>query len=129
MTLAYWMVLAAAFVPYIGTSYAKFSDGGLRTYDNRAPRTQADSLPPPRRRAYLAQLNGFEAFPPFAAGVVIAHLAGGPQAWIDALAATFVALRVIYTGCYIYDKPTARSLVWAAALACVVGLFVAGGMA
>lgn len=125
MTLAYWMVLAAAFVPYIGTGYAKFADGGAKTYDNHAPRTQVDSLPPQRRRAYWAQLNGFEAFPPFAAGVIVAHLAGGPQAWIDALAASFVALRVIYTVLYIHDKPTARSVVWAAGLLCVVGLFVA----
>ena len=124
MTLAYWMVLAAAFVPYIGTAYAKFSDGGAKTYDNHAPRAQMDSLPPQRRRAYWAQLNGFEAFPAFAAGVIIAHLAGGPQTWIDALAASFVALRVIYTLLYIYDRPTARSLVWAVALLCVVGLFV-----
>ena len=124
MTFAYWMVLAAAFVPYVGTAYAKFSEGGAKTYDNHAPRAQMDSLPPQRRRAYWAQLNGFEAFPPFAAGVIIAHLAGGPQVWIDALAASFVALRVIYTLLYIYDRPTARSLVWAVALLCVVGLFV-----
>lgn len=125
MTFAYWMVLAAAFVPYIGTAYAKFSGGGAKTYDNRAPRAQMDSLPPQRQRAYWAQLNGFEAFPPFAAGVIIAHLAGGPQNWIDALAGSFVVLRVIYTLLYIHDRPTARSLVWTAALLCVVGLFLA----
>ena len=124
MTLAYWTVLAAAFVPYMGTVYAKFSGGGAKTYDNRAPRAQMDSLPPQRRRAYWAQLNGFEAFPPFAAAVIIAHLTGGPQGWIDALAASFVALRVIYTLLYIYDSPTARSIVWGAGLVCVVALFV-----
>ena len=125
MTLAYWMVLAAAFVPYIGTAYAKFADGGAKTYDNRAPRAQMESLPPQRRRAHWAQLNGFEAFPPFAAGVIIAHLTGAPQIWIDALAASFVALRVIYTLLYIHDKATARSVVWFAGLFCVVGLFAA----
>lgn len=125
MTLAYWMILAAAFVPYIGTAYAKFAAGGAKTYDNHAPRAQIDSLPPRRLRAYWAQLNGFDAFPPFAAGVIVAHLAGAGQWWIDALAVTFVMLRVIYTLLYIYDKPTARSAAWAAALACVIGLFVA----
>ncbi len=125
MTLAYWMILAAALVPYIGTGYAKFSGGGGKTYNNRAPRAQVDSLPPQRRRAYWAQLNGFEAFPPFAAGVIVAHLAGAPQPWIDALAVNFVALRVIYTLLYIHDRATTRSIVWAAALACVVGLFAA----
>ena len=124
MTLAYWMILVAALLPYIGTGYAKFAGGGGKTYDNHAPRTQVDSLPPQRRRAYWAQLNGFEAFPPFAAGVIVAHLAGASQYWIDTLAATFVALRVIYTLLYIHDQPTARSLVWVAALACVVSFFV-----
>lgn len=125
MTIAYWMILAAAFVPYIGTGYAKFAAGGRRTYDNHAPRAQMDSLPPQRRRAFWAQLNGFEAFPPFAAGVIVAHLAGASQDRIDVLAVSFVAMRVLYTLFYIYDKPTARSLVWAAGLLCVVGLFVA----
>ena len=129
MTLAYWMILVAAFLPYIGTAYAKFSGGGAKTYDNHAPRTQAESLPPLRRRAYWAQLNGFEAFPPFAAGVIVAHLASAPQTRIDALAVTFVALRVIYTLLYIHDRPTARSLVWFAALGCVVALFVVAAAA
>ncbi len=129
MTLAYWMILAAAFLPYVGTTYAKFAGGGVRTYDNRAPRMQVDALPLPRRRAYWAQLNGFEAFPPFAAGVIVAHLAGATQSWINGLAVLFVALRVIYTLLYIHDRPSARSLVWFAALVCVVGLFVAAGMA
>ncbi len=126
MTIAYWMVLAAAFVPYIGIAYAKFSAGGAKTYDNHAPRAQMDSLPPQRRRGYWAQLNGFEAFPPFAAGVIVAHLAGAPQYCIDVLAVSFVVLRVLYTLFYIYDKPTLRSLVWAAGLLCVVGLFAVG---
>lgn len=124
MTLAYWMILAAALVPYIGTSYAKFAGGGARTFDNHAPRANVESLPPRRLRAYWAQLNGFEAFPLFAAAVIVAHLAGATQSWIDGLAVSFVALRVVYTLLYIYDKPTARSAVWTAALACVVALFV-----
>ena len=43
----------------------------------------------------------------------------------DVLAGMFVALRVIYTLLYIHDRPTARSLAWAAAFSCVVALFVA----
>lgn len=128
MTIAYWMILAAGMVPYIGTAYAKFSDGGRKTYDNHDPRAQIDSLPPQRRRAYWAQLNGFEAFPLFAAGVIVAHLAGAAQGVVDTLAVTFVALRVTYTLLYIYDRPSARSLVWAAALACVLALFAAAGV-
>ena len=129
MTLAYWTILIAAFLPYICTAYAKFAAGGGSTYDNHAPRQQAESLPPQRKRAYWAQLNSFEAFPPFAAAVVVAHLAGAAQETVDLLAASFVVLRVAYIGFYIYDKPTPRSLVWAAAFACVVGLFVVAAAA
>ena len=124
MTLAFAMVLVAALLPYIGAGYAKFADGGGKTYDNHAPRARMDSLPPRRQRAYWAQLNGFEAFPAFAAAVIVAHIAGAVPSWIDALAVTFVASRVIYTLLYIHDRPTARSVVWLAGLACVVGLFL-----
>lgn len=129
MTVAYWMILAAAVLPYFAVVYAKLAGGGAQTYDNSAPRAQVDSLPPQRRRAYWAQLNGFEAFPPFAAAVIIAHMAQAAQSWIDSLAMTFVVLRVIYTLLYIYDKPTSRSVVWTMAFACVVGLFVAAARA
>ena len=129
MSFAYWMILAAALVPYMAMYYFKFADGGIRTYDNSAPRASVESLPPARRRAYWAQLNGFEAFPPFAAAVIVAHLAAVSQVWIDVLAASFVALRVIYTLLYIHDRPTARSLVWAAAFSCVIALFVAAATA
>ena len=123
------MVLAAALLPYVATAYAKFSGGGGKSYDNSAPRAQLENLPPARRRAHWAQLNGFEAFPPFAAAIIIAHLARASAATIDTLASTFVALRIAYTLLYIHDRPTARSLVWIAGLACVVGLFVAAALA
>lgn len=129
MTLAYWMVLAAALLPYLGTTYAKFAGGGGKSYDNHAPRVQMEALPPNRRRAYWAQLNGFEAFPAFAAAVIIAHLAHASQGRIDMLAAIFVAARIVYTFCYIHDKATARSLVWVIGFACVLGLFGAAAMA
>ena len=128
MTFAYWMVLVAALLPYAATAYAKFSGGGARTYDNRAPRAQMEALPLQRRRAHWAQLNGFEAFPAFAAAVIIAHLAGASQVRIDALAALFVTARLFYTAFYIYDKATARSLAWAVGLACVIGLFMSAAL-
>ena len=71
-----------------------------------------------------AQLNAFEAFPLFAAAVIIAHLARADQAWINGFAVAFIGLRIAYTLAYLYDKPTLRSLVWAGGLLCVIGLFV-----
>ena len=42
----------------------------------------------------LPQLNGFEAFPLFAAAVIVAQILQAPQARIDILALVFVAARV-----------------------------------
>ena len=126
MTTAYWCVLAAALMPYAFAGIAKFGD---RRYDNRAPRDFLASLDGRQKRADWAQQNSFEAFPAFAAAVIIAHLAQGPQAAINALAVVFVLLRLIYGWAYITDRPTLRSLVWIAALGCVVGLFVVAAKA
>jgi len=120
VTLAYWMVLACAMLPYLTVAVAKYRPD----YDNAAPRPQLEQAGGARQRAYWAHLNHFEAFPPFAAGVIIAHLAGVTQGRIDALAVAFVLLRVVYAGLYIADRPTARSLVWIAAFGCMVALFV-----
>ena len=129
MTLALWLVLVAAWLPYMTTAYSKFADGGARTYDNSAPRAHVEQLPPARRRAWWAQLNAFETFPAFAAGVIIAHIAGAPQGPVDMLAVAYVVLRLAYAWCYIYDRPTARSVAWALAQLCMTGLWVVAGMA
>lgn len=121
MTTAYWMVLVAGLMPYWPTAVSKWR----RTYDNAKPRAGLESLSPRQQRAWWAQLNAFEAFPLFAAAVIIAHLAGAAQSTVDALALAFVVLRAGYILAYIHDWPTLRSLLWIAAIGCVVGLFVA----
>jgi len=123
VTVAYWMVLACAMLPYLTVGVAKYR----KDYDNSAPRPQLEQGEGFRQRAYWAHLNLFEGFPPFAAGVIIAHLAGATQGRIDALAVAFVTLRVAYVGLYLADKPAARSVVWVAGFACVIGLFVVAG--
>ena len=120
MTLAYWMVLAAGVLPYFAIVVAKWRPD----YDNAAPRGGLERLGATQQRAYWAHLNGFEAFPLFAAAVIIAHLAQAPQPWVNGLALAFVALRIVYTSLYIYNKPMLRSLVWTAGFLCVVGLFI-----
>lgn len=124
MYFAYWMVLAAAFLPYAATAYAKRGSA-----DNHTPRLYAETLTGARRRADWAQRNHFEAFPTFAAGVIIASIAGAPHMTIDWLAGIFVALRVIYTFAYITDRATLRSILFMLGSVCVLGLFVAAGFA
>lgn len=93
-------------------------------YDNHHPRDQQARLEGAPRRANAAQQNGFEAFGPFAASVIIAQSLGVGQPLIDGLALAFVALRVAYVFAYIGDKPMLRSGVWSLAFGCVCALFV-----
>ena len=120
MTTAYWCVFAAALLPYAFTVLAKYS----RRYDNRAPRDYLEKLEGWRKRAHWAQLNSFEAFAPFAAGVIVAQQSGAAQDRIDTLAAAFVALRVVYGALYVLDRPMLRSVSWALAFACTIALFL-----
>ncbi|RMF99212.1 MAG: hypothetical protein D6727_00560 [Gammaproteobacteria bacterium] len=124
MTIAYWTVLFAALLPLVWTGVAK---SGASGYDNRAPRAFLAQLEGWPQRANWAQLNALEAFPPFAAGVIIAHLTGGEQWLIDTLAGTFLLMRVLHGIFYILDRATLRSLVWLAGFLCVLGLFLSGG--
>jgi uncharacterized MAPEG superfamily protein len=121
MTFAYWMLLAAALLPYVTVGLAK--SGG---FDNHAPRPGLESLTGWRRRADWAHRNHFEAFPAFAAGVIVAELAHAPQSRIDLLAGIFVLLRLIYTALYLADQATLRSIVWSLGLVAVISLFVLG---
>jgi uncharacterized MAPEG superfamily protein len=120
MTDAFWCVLIAGFLPYVSTFAAKI--GGQR-FDNRNPRDWLASQSGFRRRANAAQLNGFEAFPLFAAGVVVAHLAGAEQSRIDELAVAFVIARVAYTLLYLADTALLRSLAWSVGIGCSAALF------
>ncbi len=120
MHLSYWMVLVAALLPYLTVGGAKAQQG----YDNAQPRTYLASLRGWRARADWAHRNHFEAFPAFAAAVIIAQLKGTPQPTIDRLAVGFVLLRLAYTAAYLAGAASTRSLLWFAGLACVVALFV-----
>ena len=121
MTTATWCILAAGLMPYLFTVVAKVS--GDR-YNNRDPRAWQSRLAGLPARAHAAHLNSFEAFPLFAAAVIVAQLAQVPQARVDGLALAFIALRLGYGVCYLANWATLRSLVWALAFACVIALFV-----
>ena len=122
MTLAYACVLFAAFLPYVWTVIAKRS--GSR-FDNRDPRQWLEKQEDPRsRRANAAQKNAFEAFPAFAAGVVMAQLAGVDPRTIGWLAVVFVISRVLHGVFYIGNKAPLRSLVWFIGFICVMALLV-----
>lgn len=122
MTLAtaYWCVLIAALLPYLWITIAK---AGGKRYDNRDPRGWMARQDDPRSvRGNAAQLNAFEAFAPFAAGVILAQLAGVPADRIALLAMVFIVMRVLHGIFYLANVHALRSLVWFGGLACVLGL-------
>jgi len=121
MTIAYWCVLAAAVIPLIAIGIAKA--GGER-YNNRHPRVWLEKQQGYRARAAAAESNSFEAFPFFAAAVIIAHLAGAEQPTIDALAVGFLIARVVYGVLYIAGIARLRSVVWALGFFATIALFV-----
>jgi uncharacterized MAPEG superfamily protein len=123
MTIALWCVLIAALLPYLGTIVAKAS--GER-YNNRDPRAWLDKQSGLSRRADNAQKNGFEAFPFFAAAVIVAHLLHAPQPRIDMLAIVFVVARLAYFACYLADWQAVRSLVWLVGFGVCVAIFLLG---
>lgn len=122
MTIAFWCVLIAGFMP---VALALISKAGDRRFDNRNPRVWYQTLTGYRQRAAWAQANSFEIFPVFAASVIIAHIAGAPQERMDLYAMVFIASRVAFAGFYLADRHLARSLAWTAGVACIIGLFVA----
>ncbi len=124
MTIALWCVLIAALLPYVATGIAKFGAG--HRYNNRDPRAWLDKQQGMARRADNAQKNGFEAFPFFAASVIVAQMLKAPQGTIDLIAMLFIALRVAYLVCYLADWHWARSLVWLGGIASCVALFFVG---
>lgn len=123
MTIALYCVLAAGLMPILWTGVAKVR--GPR-YNNFNVRLWQGKLEGAAQRAHAAHLNSFEAFPLFAAAVIVAQMSGADQARVDMLALSFIGLRVLYGILYIADKATLRSLVWMAAMVCTVMIFVAG---
>ena len=122
MTLAYWCVLAAGMLPFVAITFAKWDKTYLR--GNVAPREWEAKLKGMQARAHAAHLNSFEAFPLFAAGVIIASLCKAPQATIDGIAIAFVATRLVYIACYLGNLAPLRSLVWMVGMGLNVALFV-----
>ncbi len=122
MAIAYWCILIAALLPYVWVAVAKQS--GER-YNNRDPRGwQAKQTNPRSQRAHAAHLNGFESFPVFVAGVLMAQLAGVAPSTIDLLAIVFVIARFLHGVFYVANAQALRSLVWLVGLVSAIALIV-----
>ena len=127
MSIAYWCILAAAALPYLLTTIAKTAAPG---YSNRNPRgwiaKQSDNYKV--QRAHAAHLNAFEAFAPFAAGVLMAQAAGVDATLVVRLSLAFIAFRILHGIFYLTSSHLLRSLVWFGGFACVVALMACAAL-
>ncbi len=117
MTIAFWCVLVAALLPYVPFGLVK----GL---DPKNPRARVKELTGISARAHGAHLNAFEAFPPFAAAVIISHLSLGANGWSNILALLFLVARFAHMGCYLADLAPPRSAAFFAGLIIVIVMFI-----
>ena len=121
MTSAALAVMVAGLLPIVCAGIAKWK---ARGYDNHDPRAWLARQEGWRARADAAQSNSLEAFPFFAAAVVLALQAGVDADTVAQWAWLFVGLRLVYIFCYVTDRATLRSLVWMLGLAVVICLYV-----
>lgn len=127
MTVAYWCLLIAALLPYLWAAVAK---GSGQRYDNRDPRAWQTRQDNPRSQAaYAAHLNAFEAFAPFAAGVLGAQMTGVDTGVIAGLSVAFIVCRVLHGVFYLTRQAPLRSLAWLVGFGCVVALLVQAALA
>ncbi len=125
MAIAYWCIVLTAFLPHLWITISKSAKG----YDNRNPRDWVAKQTQPRvQRGNAAHLNAFEAFPAFAAGVLMAQAAGVDPFRITILALVFLVVRILHGVFYLADKHMLRSLSWLIGILCVALLMVQAAM-
>lgn len=128
MTIAEGCILVAVLLPYAWVIVAKAIGRREGKFHNARPREYLGGATGMAARANWAHLNAFEAFAPFAAAVLIAEKAGVAQERVDLLAIVFVAARVLHGVCYLADRSTLRSTVWAVGFLSVIALFVSAAL-
>ena len=118
--LAFTAILTAAlWIPYIACQV--MSNGMLQpgNYKDPTPRP----VPLWGKRADRAYLNAVETFAPFAALVVVAHIAGKANAMTAFWAMFFFWMRLIHAVVYVLAIPYVRTLVFTLGFVAVAGIF------
>jgi uncharacterized MAPEG superfamily protein len=118
--LAYTAVLTAAlWIPHIVCQV--MTNGFL------APANYVDPAPRPiplwGKRADRAYMNAIETFAPFAALVIVAHLAGKADAMTAFWAVCYFWLRLAHAAVYWLAIPFVRTLVFTLGFVALVGIF------
>ncbi len=126
MTVAEICVFATLMLYLLTIGAAKWT--AYRRFDNARPRDPTFYEDPIRARALGAHQNGIEAFPFFAAAVLLAEFRLGPLRLIDELAVLFLIVRIAYVFTYLGNRPTLRTILWSLGFAINVAIFFLPGI-
>jgi uncharacterized MAPEG superfamily protein len=121
MTIAEWCVFATVLLYLLSIAPIKWF--GFRRFDNSRPRDPTFYEDPIAARSLGAHQNGIEAFPFFAAAVLLAEFRASPQRLVDELAVLFVIVRIAYVFTYLGNRPTLRSILWSLGFAINIAIF------
>ena len=121
MTVAEWCVFGTLMLYLLTIASIKWI--GFRRFDNARPRDPNFYDDPITARALGAHQNGIEAFPFFAAAVLLAEFRIAPQRLIDELAILFLIVRIAYVFTYLGNRPTLRSILWSLGFAINIAIF------
>jgi uncharacterized MAPEG superfamily protein len=113
------MLTGALWIPYV---IAQTVTNGFLTPPNYVDPTPRP-LPLWGKRADRTYLNAVEAFAPFAALVVIAHISGKANAMVAFWAICFFWLRLTHAVVYLLGVPYVRTLIFTLGFVCDVGVF------
>jgi uncharacterized MAPEG superfamily protein len=118
--LAFTAILTASlWIPYISCQ--------VMTNGNLTPQNYLDPTPRPvpfwGMRANRAYVNAVESFAPFAALVIVAHLAGKANATTAFLATSFFWLRLAHAVVYLLGIPYLRTVIFTLGYVAVIGIF------
>ena len=113
------MLTAALWIPYVVCQVA--TNGFLQ------PPNYVDPTPRPvplwGKRADRTYLNAVETFAPFAALVIVAHVAGKANAMTAFWATCFFWLRAAHAVVYLFAIPYVRTLIFTLGFVSVAGIF------
>ena len=113
------ILTASLWIPYIACQ--------VMTNGNLTPQNYLDPTPRPvplwGMRANRAYVNAVESFAPFAALVIVVHLAGKANATTAFLATSFFWLRLAHAVVYLLAIPYVRTLLFTLGYVAIVGMF------
>lgn len=130
MSVPLWSLFIAALLLVLTKVPVAVAQGRSgKGYDNANPRAQQAALTGWGARALASHQNMIEAFPLFAAGVLVVLVTGTSGSLANVFCLLFIGCRLAYSAFYLMNLATLRSLVWVAGFICCLGLLLIPALA